>query len=93
VDGSGAHVHQFPTSSQVVGIAWDGSHLWIAYNRSSPILQTYFERVDEEGDTLAGPFLSPVQQVMGLVWADGALWALDGSGERLLHKLDMTMLR
>ncbi|MEA2704854.1 MAG: hypothetical protein QOD63_2799, partial [Actinomycetota bacterium] len=93
VDGSGAHVHQFPTSSQVVGIAWDGSHLWIAYNRSSPILQTYFERVDEKGDTLAGPFLSPVQQVMGLVWADGALWALDGSGERLLHRLDMTMLR
>ena len=69
---TGAVVRQFTKGNDVTGLAWDGSHLWLAYDNFPN-----GSRIEE--DTATGTairaFTVPITALTSLVWADGTLWA------------------
>ena len=64
------------------GLAWDGSHLWIADSYEDKI----FEIEPKTGKVIKS-FDSPGYNPEGLAWDGKALWHVD-SGEKYMYKID-----
>jgi TIR domain-containing protein len=69
----GAVLHKITKGRDVTGLAWDGRHLWLAYDNFPA-----GSRIEE--DTSAGvslrAFTVPITSLTALTWADSTLWAL-----------------
>ena len=62
------------------GVAFDGTHLWVVGG-------TTIRKVDRKTGKVLATIPAPDEDVSGLTWHDGALWA-GGYRSRKLRKLD-----
>lgn len=72
-----------------MGLAWDGSHLWLGYDNFPN-----GSRIEE--DTASGTpihaFTVPITGLTALAWADGTVWAVgrhDVGSPILIYRLRM----
>jgi formylglycine-generating enzyme required for sulfatase activity len=89
LDRSGAILSSFVFPSNVSGLDWDGSHLWIAYYNTSQEL--LFSTVDRTGSVL-NTYASSMYELDGMVWADGYLWAVGrntAGGDSMVYQLEI----
>jgi transcriptional regulator with XRE-family HTH domain len=85
----GAVVRQITKGSDVVGLAWDGRHLWLAYDNFPD--GSRIEENSPTGTPLA-TFTVPIAALTSLVWADGTLWASgqhDLAGPTWIYRLNL----
>ncbi len=65
-----------------LGLAWDGTHLWVGYQWSS-----YIQRIDPADCTVVVSIDAPSNVVSGVAWDGSAVWAsLEYSG--FIYRLD-----
>ncbi len=70
------------TREQPLGLAWDGTHLWVGYGPSGQI-----QRIDPADCTVVGSIDAPDFYVTGLAWDGTALWvSVESSG--FIYRLD-----
>jgi len=89
LDTSGKVLSSFTFHKNVTGLGWDGSNLWIAYNEFPE--QAGLSNVDTYGKILE-THISPILEINGLAWGDGALWALGShsvGAKPMIYKLNV----
>jgi hypothetical protein len=74
----------YPTTDFPTGLAWDGSHIWLA-DRDCEWLYAIDAKSGVPVDSVASPAFSP----LGLAFGDGCLW-VSGYDEDVIYKLDIT---
>lgn len=73
LDISGIVLNTIKIPNHIRGLAWDGEHLWLAYD-SYPNGNT-LAKIDSQGHTLLS-INSGVYTVYDLAWGDGYIWVL-----------------
>jgi glutamine cyclotransferase len=72
-----------PTGDYPTGLAWDGSHIWLA-DRDCSMLYAFDTAGGQAVDSVGCPAFSPLE----LAYGDGCLW-VSGYQEDRIYKLDM----
>lgn len=81
--GTGDVARTFPATDYPTGLAWDGTHIWLA-DRDADWLYAIDPATGSTADSIRCPSFSPV----GLAFGDGCLW-VSGYYEDRIYKIDL----
>lgn len=81
----------FTVAQPVMGLAWDGGFLWLAY-QADAFSMSSLHRVDTDGN---GSLIvsTPITAIEGLAWGERVLWVIghnEFDGPIFIYQLDLT---